>query len=560
LTENYGSKPPSQLRAHFAAVFAAVTVIAICLFSHLGAFGLVGPDEPRYAWIARAMAQTGDWVTPRLYGSPWFEKPVLYYWAAALGFRLHLPAEWAARLPSAFAALAAAIAISWLAWKHHAPGDNLSVEKASGAFTASPGLLASLIFSTSVAAIGFARAATPDMLFSASLALAMAAAANYLRRAGALRGPQAISGNQATLPLGTLAFFGACLGFGVLAKGPAAVILAGGAIGIWAIATSHFRLALRLAHPVSVAAFSIVALPWYVLCARRNPDFIHVFIFQHNFERYLTPLFQHKQPFWFFGPITILALLPWTPFLLAALAEGRRIIRENTWRNSPGFFWACWALFPILFFSLSQSKLPSYILPAIAPLAILVAVSAGSVSAHSRVLSLVISFLVAIIWIILGIGVAEYFMADPQSRLTAELILALAILAAGFSLIFWRTKNLNAFVLTSAFAVAIAVEIAGLSVLPNLDSVISARELARSIAASSQTNLYTYGLQRSWNYGLAFYAGYEIKEWSPENSGSASLLTTAQGLNELKKLGRFTGSANPHERGIRYVRIEPATR
>ncbi len=74
----------------------AAFVLLICLFANLGAMGLVGPDEPRYAWIARAMAETGDWITPRLYGQPWFEKPILYYWAAAAGFRLHLPAEWAA--------------------------------------------------------------------------------------------------------------------------------------------------------------------------------------------------------------------------------------------------------------------------------------------------------------------------------------------------------------------------------------------------------------------------------------------------------------------------------
>ena len=98
-------------KANLPAIFSASAVVAICLFSHLAAFGLVGPDEPRYAWIARAMAQTGDWVTPRLYGSPWFEKPILYYWAAAVGFAFHLPAEWAARLPSAVAALAAALAI-----------------------------------------------------------------------------------------------------------------------------------------------------------------------------------------------------------------------------------------------------------------------------------------------------------------------------------------------------------------------------------------------------------------------------------------------------------------
>ena len=90
---------------------ASAIAVFVCLFGHLGAMGLVGPDEPRYVWIARAMAQTGDWVTPRLYGQPWFEKPILYYWAAAIGFSRHLSTEWAARLPSALGALAIAIAI-----------------------------------------------------------------------------------------------------------------------------------------------------------------------------------------------------------------------------------------------------------------------------------------------------------------------------------------------------------------------------------------------------------------------------------------------------------------
>src|ERR1043166_240655 len=96
----------------------AILVIAtlyICYFSHLGVIGFVGPDEPRYAWIARAMAETGDWVTPRLYGKPWFEKPVLYYWAAAASFRLFGESEAAARLPCALSALLATLALAWLA-------------------------------------------------------------------------------------------------------------------------------------------------------------------------------------------------------------------------------------------------------------------------------------------------------------------------------------------------------------------------------------------------------------------------------------------------------------
>jgi 4-amino-4-deoxy-L-arabinose transferase-like glycosyltransferase len=555
--ENHDSNLSSQPQKHFPAIFGGAIVITICLFSHLGAFGLLGPDEPRYAWIARAMAQTGDWVTPRLYGSPWFEKPILYYWAAAIGFALRLPAEWAARLPSAIAALATAFAIGWLGWKHY--GTCRASDKAAAGSATSPALLAPIIFSTSVAAIGFARAATPDMLFSGSIALAMASAASWFRQAGALRATGASSVAR-DLSLPTLALFGAFLGLGVLAKGPAAVILAGGSIAIWALATSHFRLALRLAHPIAIATFCVVALPWYVLCARRNPDFIHVFIFQHNFERYLTPLFQHKQPFWFFGPITLLALLPWTPFLLATEQEGRRIVRENTWRTSPGFFFACWAVFPILFFSLSQSKLPSYILPAIAPLAILLTVSAKYGFEKSHGLSVAISFSIAVIWLILGVAGAEYFMSDSQSAAASKLLLAVGLAAALLSITFGWRRNLKALIFTSAFATAIAVELAGLSLLPNLDSTVSARELSTLIVESPQTDFYTYRLQRSWNYGLAFYAEHEIKEWSPENPAAASLLTTAQGLIELKRMGRFSGSVNPTERGIRYVRIEAAPR
>jgi 4-amino-4-deoxy-L-arabinose transferase-like glycosyltransferase len=542
----------SVARENAAAIFSAAAVIGICLFSHVGALGLVGPDEPRYAWIARAMARTGDWVTPRLYGSPWFEKPVLYYWAAAIGFALHLPAEWAARLPSAFAALAAALALGWLGWRHYG-SDDVNGNR----FACSPALLAPIIFSTSVAAIGFARAATPDMLFSASIALAMACSASCLSQAGALRTATNPAARHEKPPIATLALFGAFLGLGVLAKGPAAVILAGGAIGIWALATSHLRVALRLIHPIAIAAFCLVALPWYVVCARRNPDFLHVFIFQHNFERYLTPLFQHQQPFWFFGSIALLALLPWTPFLLSAALRGLQIVREGRWKNSPGMFFASWALFPLLFFSLSQSKLPSYILPAIPPLALLLATAAKFAFARSRALSSTISLAIALIWVVLGIVAAEYFQADAQTAVVNGFMLAVTGVAALLSIYFGCQKNLKALVFTSAFAAAIAVEIAGASLLPGIDPRLSARERGKWIDDSAQTDFYTYRLPRSWNYGLDFYAGRPLEEWSPENSGAASLFTTAQGLNELKKLGRFHGSANPRERGIRYVRIEP---
>src|SRR5271169_2610218 len=219
-------------------------VLILALFTGLASIGLVGPDEPRYAWIAREMAHTGDWITPRLYGQPWFEKPILYYWAAAIGFKIFRSAEWAARMPSALAALCAALAIAWLALKHYG-------EKTAWVVI--------LIFATTIGALAFARAATPDMLFAASLAIAMACAAGILREQGALRSSTAPQGAPNQRLTGTI-LFGAWLGVAALAKGPGAVALAGGSIALWAMRTRQWRAALRLAHPAAIAAFAAVAV------------------------------------------------------------------------------------------------------------------------------------------------------------------------------------------------------------------------------------------------------------------------------------------------------------
>ena len=552
---------PSRQRANFVAYASAGLIVMVCLFSHLGAIGLVGPDEPRYAWIARAMATSGDWVTPRLYGQPWFEKPVLYYWAAALGFSAHLPAEWAARLPSALAALVAAIAIGWLGWKFYGTE--------SSPF-ASPFLIAPLIFSTSVAAIGFARAAGPDMLFSAALTVAMASGAIVLSRRGALRSENDSRASTAPSDHFLLALFGASLGLAVLAKGPAGVVLAAGAIGIWALATSRWRDALRLAHPVAIAIFCVVALPWYVACALRNPDFLHIFIFQHNFERYLTPMFQHRQPFWYFVPILLLGLLPWTACLWPALQEGLQLWRRKSWSNSPGFFFACWAISPFLFFSFSQSKLPGYILPAIPPLCLLIAVGL-----QRRALALKPqASLVASAWCVLAVGITWIVMALSTvhwiDRLPAvardvsgRMILHISIfaVAGGIVIVVLAFLRNRGALLLSFFMVALCVELAGARVLPALDPFISARfhgELLRNHRYPNR--VFTFHLTRSWQYGLNFYLGREVAEWSPSDADAALVLTTAQGLDEIRKMGRVQGALDEPYEGILYAPVLPAPR
>ena len=109
------ASPPLSGTARLLWALLILSTLYLCYFHNLGALGLVGPDEPRYAWIARDMAETGDWVTPRLYGQPWFEKPPLYYWGAAASFKLFGVSETTARLPSAICALLATLALAWLA-------------------------------------------------------------------------------------------------------------------------------------------------------------------------------------------------------------------------------------------------------------------------------------------------------------------------------------------------------------------------------------------------------------------------------------------------------------
>src|SRR5260370_967610 len=157
--------PRTSTASRIGWAILIVATLYVCYFSHLGAIGFVGPDEPRYAWIARDMAETGDWVTPRLYGKPWFEKPVLYYWGAAICFKLFDVSEAAARLPSAIAALLATLVLAWLALRLY------------GAETAR---WLVLLLPTTAGMIGFPHAAATDMRFSGMLTIAMVCAAAVL--------------------------------------------------------------------------------------------------------------------------------------------------------------------------------------------------------------------------------------------------------------------------------------------------------------------------------------------------------------------------------------------
>ena len=522
------------LRTAGAALLYAL-VIYHCFFTGLARMGFTGPDEPRYASIARDMASSGDWVTPRLNGTPWFEKPPLYYWSAAIGFRLFARAERAARAPSGVFALCAVLGIALLAMRCYGPATARAV---------------AWMLPATVGMTGFARAAATDMPFAACLALAMCAAAILALE----ESPR----HRAAWAAG----FGAALGLAVLAKGPAAILLAGGSTALWALATGNVRRSFRLLDPWAIVSFLVVALPWYVLCAVRNPEFLRIFLLEHNVERFLTNRYQHHQPFWFFAPILLLAVFPWTLLLLPALGDAWRNFRGGNWRQYPSAYFAAWVIFPFVFFSASQSKLPGYILPGVPPLVLLLARAlardepATASVARSRLL-----------WVAAALVAGGFVvLLRPAAALTpaaAEQPLALAgiALAGGGGLVAaagaWRGLRRSA--AAAAIVVSIAAGLVANHVLPSLDREVSARPLAMQ-SAGLASGVQTYHLARAWQYGLDFYLRGPVPEWTSGTSPPPWIITDDVGRGQLIKMGWELDPTEPGSARATLFRVNDAPR
>jgi 4-amino-4-deoxy-L-arabinose transferase-like glycosyltransferase len=499
----------------------------VCYFSHLGVIGFVGPDEPRYAWIARDMAETGDWVTPRLYGRPWFEKPPLLYWGGAIFFKLFgsRAPEVAARLPSAISALLATLALAWLAWRTYGK-------------ECARWLL--LLLPTSVGMIGFSHAAATDMPFAGMLTTSMVCAAFAL-------GLVVTTENTPILPRTpwlALTLFGLFLGLAVLAKGPAAIILSGGAVFFWAIFTKRWRDAFRLLHPAAIASFCLTALPWYILCARRNPDFFRVFIIEHNFKRYLTPEFQHVQPFWYYVPILLIALFPWTP---SALFAARNILgdKTNSVSQSQSILVLCWVVWPLLFFSLSQSKLPGYVLPVVPPAILLCVQALFGGTQRTAACFRTFALTAGITFIIAAVAFLAFEKRIPSGQ---DIIPApwhgsiwIPFLLGGIIsiVIVWKKSAYASLVCcTTTLLLALAGLYGGLHWI---DRQYSARQSVHGASVLypifDSSYAAVYQVPRGIQFGLNYYLRRETQDWSPSDVTAKWVFTSYQGTTALERQG-----------------------
>jgi 4-amino-4-deoxy-L-arabinose transferase-like glycosyltransferase len=458
------------LQRHLDLLILVLLVVSsyVLFFHGLGNIGFIGPDEPRYASIAAEMYRSGDYITPKLNGSPWFEKPVLMYWGAAIGYAIFGVGEFGARLPSALAATLCVFCVYFA-------GRRL--------WDRTTGLLAALVMASSIGFFAFARAASMDMLLTASLTIALCSFLVATNTKGDDRRRWFYA-------------FYASLGFGALAKGPIAFVLPGASL----FAFLFFRRRLsdwKTFHPGLSWITVAIAAPWYIACTWVNGSaFLREFFLNHNFRRFTTNLYAHPHVFYFYLPVLLMLTLPWTFLMISAL-------RRRFDRNDALLAW--WIVLPIVFFSFSVSKLPGYILPVVPAFAMLCA--RELLRERSRLFRIGV-FIEAGTMVFIGVAFGffgEMLSVDPH--VDGMLITAVTIVIAAILVVVGLWLKPQVLAVFNLFAMLLLVLFSVSLVVPRFDLTDTMRPWSKALKSlvPDQQIVYLYKPQRSDEYGLGFY-------------------------------------------------------
>jgi len=331
--------PNESPRNRRGPIFVALLVLLAVVWIEPTGSWLAEPDETRYAEIPREMLAAGDFVVPRLNGLPYFEKPPLLYWVNAASLRLFGETPWAARLPTRLAGTGTAVLV-------------LLAARAAGL----GGGAAAILFLAAPMGFLFSRTNLTDGLltffFTATL---LAARETVLRREAGRRWAAAA------------ALTGACAAAAFLTKGLIALVLPGAILLAWAAATRRLSATLRsLVLSPAPVVFAALAAPWLVAAERRNPGFLQFFFVHEHFQRFATGTAKRPGPIYYFVPVFLLGFLPGLAFFARGVARGIR-------PRDPAFFFLVWFAAVFVFFSVSGSKLPPYLFPAIPAAALLAA-------------------------------------------------------------------------------------------------------------------------------------------------------------------------------------------
>lgn len=322
-----------------------LVLFGVVWFWGLGHRPLFNTDEGRYAEIPREMVMNGDWVTPYLNGFRYFEKPPLQYWATASAYVVFGVHDWSARLWSALTSFLTVLLTALAAWRLY-------------------GTRAGWMAGTVLAGSFYFGFMGHFNSLDAGLAFFMAVTAF-----GLVLGLRAPPRSREALGWMLAAYAGAALA--VLSKGLIGILLPGAVLVLYILLKRDWKLLARLYIVPGVALFFALTLPWFIAVSIENHDFLWQFFMVQQFLRFLTPISDRTAPGWYFLPILLLGVLPWLASAVIVLVRGARGLVRREAFNPAVLLWI-WVVFIFVFFSISHSKLPSYILPVMPALAVLI--------------------------------------------------------------------------------------------------------------------------------------------------------------------------------------------
>jgi 4-amino-4-deoxy-L-arabinose transferase-like glycosyltransferase len=480
------------------SAIALVVAFVLIWFCSIDARRLVHPDEGRYAEIAREMATTGDWVTPRLNGIKYFEKPALQYWVTAAAYDAFGVRHWTARL---WPALAGCLGVLFIGYAGLRIGGQTL------------GWYSAAALGGCVWWILNAHVLTLDAGLSFWMSVGMGGLILAQRADASLR-------EQRNWMLAAWA----ALALAVLSKGLVGVVLPGAALVLYSILARDWSVWRRLHVVKGVLLFLVIAAPWFVVVSNRNAEFFDYFFIHEHFTRYLTNEARREAPWWYFLPIFAVGILPW--LTLFAWTAKRSWTDARADRN--GFCWQrfalVWAAFIFVFFSLSGSKLSSYILPIFPALALVIAWQLATIGESLLWrLALPLVALTGVAWLALLLGydaIVTRLASDvqPVGPLRAYgpwLKAALGIGFAGGAAGMWALSRgrRRLAVLTIAFSTLIAAQL----VLTGHDTLAETRSSAPLLARitskegplRAELPFYTV---RMYDQTLPYYLGRTVTQ------------------------------------------------
>ncbi len=323
-----------------------LSVLVSALFGFmLGSRPLSAPDEGRYVEIPREMATSGDYLTPRLDGVKYFEKPVLFYWLESFSIKRFGLGEFTLRLWPALFALFGCLAV-------YGAGRRLYGRRT--------GLISAVVIATSILYYSLSRAIILDMPVTVLLSAALFSF---------LVGTHEPHGLKRRLYLWGFYAFAA---LAVLTKGLIGIFIPCMIIGAWILLLREWRMLRQLYLPSGLILFVLIAAPWHILAAAANPEFFNFYFIHEHFMRYLTKIHGRYQPVWFFIPILLVGLFPWSAFLAQSVTFSAPRSWQERHKHRDALFLLLWAGLVFIFFSASSSKLVPYILPVFPPLALVI--------------------------------------------------------------------------------------------------------------------------------------------------------------------------------------------